>query len=176
MMDSNVKGGSFCWVSFLSSKIKYSICRMLLFKNQLCINEDFGSLRFFWFKKKPWACSSEEEVSPFDRLLFTFLWAFTLLFWLGQKRDALNPHTTCQLKRISSTALTSRCHKCHERVLSQKNFGPKKNSLSCWCSNSFRYTCKPNWSTTFWNWAIIIIASFTKYYLNLCLFPNIIYA
>lgn len=138
-------------VEYLSSKIKYSICRMLLFKNQLCINEDFVSLRFFWFKKNLQACSSEEEISPFDRLLFTFLWAFTLLFWLGQKRVALNPQTTDQLKSISSTAPSSRYYKGHERVLSHKNFCPKKKILIFRCSNNFRYMSKPKWSTAFWS-------------------------
>lgn len=51
-----------------------------------------------------------------------------------------------------------------------------KNSLRCLCSNNFRYISKSNWSNTFWCWAIVTISSFTKYYLDFYLFPQIIYA
>lgn len=139
-MVCNVEGRIFL-LSVFSFKIKYSICRMLLFKYQLCINEDFTSLRFSWFKKTLWICRNGEDVSPFDRLFFTFLWPSTLLFWLEQKRDTLNLQTTDQHKCISSTAPTIRCHKCRERVLAHKNSVLKSNL----------------------NYTIIIIASFTKH-------------
>lgn len=48
-----------------------------------------------------------------------------------------------------------------------KRISVLQSSLSCQHSGNFRYISKPNWSTAFWRWAIIINASFTKYYLNL---------